>query len=732
MDVLKILFFGNICGNVFSKPFPDNSTRSGNLISPADDETQDKYILKGGLSKIKTIFDQIRSSSDKSYSYTSHTITCASGNLVAGSPESLFSQGQLPVSILNKMNIDYAVPGMLDFVYGQKIFDHTFNHGRDNNNYCNRENEYTMPSWLDSIKDPIYLNSVNLGLNIVFNNEDGSTTKVLPGYKIHSIYNKNNKDNKNNKNNKARKIDIGIIGLSIRHRPSCHGHSLGVISDPHNYCVNGETNNTKISQSCIDDILINTVRYLKLRMKCEAIILISDFGYEHNIRLADMEQLNDTPINVILSSNSQGKSIVSECKTPINRTLIVETGIYGEAAAVVKMTFDGNNVKGKCLKHSKIQCHIHRVGAYVKDNTRLTKIINDEMNKYFPLDAKLEYPRMHILPNNDHKINISINRNKIFPLKGLSLNPGGTLIRHINPGLHRLNNDNHPHVSDVWEGASSNWMCDSIRIYCKADISFLPIYQFGMCVESNKNLSSHDKCKFGYGNGTLTLADIISSYPFTSYLGYGYMKGSKIVEIIQRNIFTVLHKNIYLHSHEYMFAWSGLKIIINNNIIQKIRNGYYSDFSDIEILVHILSNDYESAGVNAKQYIPINMDRLYKVAGDINPDISNKINSVAVDYPNIRDSLSEHSEVGIQSRSPRLSMINESNINNETINSKLAKYVIRLQNNNNNNNNNMVDNNNYISIPEAIYEYNMSLEIEERSNFISLVHNVNNKTYIIK
>lgn len=680
MKVVRLAFFANICGNVYSRPFPDQNTKDGDTITCLESETPDKYLLKGGLSKIQYKLKQIKNNIAKD----EEMIICASGNLIAGSPESLFSQGQLVVSTLNKLNINYTVPGNLDFIYGQRIFDYTFNQGRDNNNYCHRENNYKVPSWINTEEKKEYLNSTSIALNIFqLHDQSDKRISVLPSYKIHTI------------NEGKDKIDIGIIGLSIKNRPIYQGHHLGVIGDPYNYYIDGETNNSKINQRCIDDLLITTVRYLKYRLKCHAIILISDFGYKSNIRLAEMEQLIETPINVILSSNSQGNTVNSSTITNNNKTLVVETGIYGESLSTVKLSFS----IAKKNKLVSISHKNHLIGPYSKDDQELYKHISNLMNKYYPDNKQLIYPDMHLLSTNN-KLQMKINRNLIFPLKGISSNNGGIIIRKLNNGLHRMNTDKHPFMSSQWEGSTSNWICNSIQKYCDSDIAFLYSNICNMNISSYNNLSSHEKYIYGYGNGNLTLADVFNAYPMTSYVGYGYMSGTKIISIIKKNIYMVFHRNIYVRLNEYLHVWSNINIVIQKDSFDKLRNGKYQNIDNINLMIFIWSKE-------ESDYVPIDKNKLYKVAGEINPDMPNKINGLVLDYPT-----------------------NISGADNNAI------YALSSNNNNNNNKHSKTENNsldtNYISIPECVYKYNMSITIKDRSKMVNDLFHTHNRIYSIE
>lgn len=700
---LNIIYISNLNGELYGRSVPDIKSRTGkglinihNLSTPISSNTSEKYLLKCGLPRIQTRIKQIIKQS------TDNIMICTSGNSIGGSPEALFSQGQVLVKALNKLGtknnkIDYNVPGKLDYIYGQRIFEYTFRNGSDSNNYCDNNGKYNVPNWLSLCIDKKlnHLNSTTLGCNIFREKIDGTRLPILLGYDI--------------KEYKESNIKIGMIGLTTNDRPTINYHMLGIPGNEYNYQIDGHVNNNINKQKIIDDLLISTIRKLKYVDKCDAIVCISDFGLHGNIRIAELEQLSDTPIDCILSSGSYEKISMI---TKNNNTQIIELGSYGESIADIKLKFVHNENK-KYLHH--ITNTILEVGPYVHEDCKMRKYIDNLMSTYYPTNSVLSYPDITVLnssKNSDGNDNNSscmkINRNDIFPTKAMSSNYSGIIIKGLYFGLHRYNFMKHSLFPAYLEGNSHNLMSECMRSYSKCQIGMIRGFQNNMSVESKNNISlmkniENKKCKCitenGYGDGSLTLADLFSCIPFTSYIGRGFMKGNRIINVIKNNTFMSLHGNIYNWKDEYLYGWSGIKIEYDSDSMNKLISGLLTTPNDIILKSVKILKSCELDPFNIINYVEIDENKHYSIASHSNPDSPNRLNNILLD---------SESHTSIHNIKP-------SYLQNNDNDDKWINTILKD-----------IDTNMYISCPIACYDYLKSLSSEECSKLLSNISIHNN------
>jgi len=646
--IVRIIFVSDLCGKLYSRPVPDDKTRSNKgLINILNDrkssmssDTPEKYILKGGFPRIQTRIKEIIK-----YSNYDEIFIVASGSNIGGSIESFCSQGQISVKALNYLGTDNKkiecyVPGLLDYIYGQNVFNYTFN----NDEYKNIESQ---PKWLQLAQnnnlENIKSNVLGLNLNRVTHNNNINNVGMKGNVELRKPFLLKYDIKSYNDD----KIKIGIIGLTINQKYVIYGNMYGNPMEDQRFEIDGHVSKSNINQKIIDDKLIRIVRKLKGIKKCNSIILISNFGFKGNIRLAEIKELK--PIDVILSS---GTFEVNQYISPINKTLIVEIGGYGENVGVVKIPFiyTNNNNNGKSnngkyiVKRKQISHKNYDVGPYVKEDKKMRKYIDKLMEDYFPEGSVLELPNSHINKQKVHgydkfgnKIelnpNITVKRNDIFPLKSYSKTFNGLISKNIYFGLHRNNFICHQMFPAALSGTSSNLMAECIRAYTKTQFSIIRGFRNNMTVESSNNLLINKKEVFdnGYGNGELTYGDIFDSFSFTSYVGRGFMKGRKIKDILQNSIYTSLNKNIYNNIDGYVFGFSGILVVINNKSYERLINGLCIGPGEIDFDNLKIRKKYNDDISDINTYEDIDMDTYYSVGSHINFDYPNYLNNIVND-----------------------------------------------------------------------------------------------------
>ena len=569
--IVRIISLSDLYGTIYSKPIPDNITRNGNgiintissQIAPLSSASADKYLLKGGLAKIQTRIKDILK-----YKKYNKIVLCTCGNILNGTAETFFSQGQIYVKLLNELGdnnnkISYHVPGKYDYIHGKEIFEQTFL-GKNTD------------GWLDLCKNneiKIY-NATTLALNIT----DKDDNLIFLSHDIIRC---------------DHNIKIGIIGLTIDQKP-CEFEEYF-----EDYIIHGHINKDEIFQRCINDDLIKLVRKLKHVDKCNSIVLMSCFGFRGNKRIAMLEQLHDTPIDVIISSGSGEKRIET-----INSTTIIKSGFYGKSISLKKILLKKKDNKNLIFKNKKKIINLD-VGPYTKDDPDMKNKINNLLDSYYPEGSILKYPG-----NND----LSIYRDELFPYK-MDINCGGVIASKLRNGLHRCNFLSHPYFPAFVEGVSSNLIAECIRGYAKCQIGMIRGYYPSMIVESCNNLSmNYDDVS--YGKGILTKSDFFQSLPVMSYLGRGFIKGEKLYGFIKNMLYVELNGNVYNNKGNFVFGMSGCIIDIEKNSFNNLLNGILRGPGLIEINSIMILKSFDENPFNIENYEPINMNEYYSYAGE--------------------------------------------------------------------------------------------------------------------
>lgn len=773
---IRIVFVSDLYGNLYPRPIPDENTKSNkgliNILNDRDSATSshtpEKYIIKGGLSKIQTRIKEIIK-----YTKYDDIFMVSSGSMIGGSPETLFSQGQTMVKVLNKLGtknkrLEYHVPGSLDYIYGQNIFNFTFTKGE----YSNIQEQ---PQWLPlSVREDLEeLKSKSLALNLYKVDNEGNENKkkdkssrkpFLLKYDIKKIKlnNKNNEDDEKEENDdednekgNEKEIRIGIIGLTIDQKYPIYGNVYGHPESDGRFEIDGHVSRPSINQGIIDEKLIRTVRKLKKEEKCHSVIVISNFGLQGNIRLAEIEELRN--IDIILSSGTMEKQ---KYITPINKTLIIENGGYGENISVVKIPFNDNsrsnnnnksnnnsenNLKGR---KKNITAKFYDIGPYVKEDEKMKLFINKLMDSYYPKGSILQFPKGHIsnkkiygYDKNGNKIefnpNIEIKRNEIFPLKTQSQKYGGEIAKNLYFGLHRQNYLNHQLFPAALLGSSSNLIAECIRGYTKCQIAMIRGFRNNMSISSSGNVisgssSSFNDCnnnskdnsncdKSGDNSDVLTYGDLFNSLSTTCYVGRGFMKGQTIFNILQNSIYTSLNKNIYNNRDEYVFAFSGIMVEIDPNSYDRLINGLCLGPSEIDFIQCKILSSYKYDIYDENSFEDLQMDKYYSVGSHINFDNPTHLNNIQI------DSFSDTSDpnylpIKLYSSNSKL---DDKAKDKEDINTLLildTDYEINNRDENNgddgNNDNGEDDENKLIHPATAVYRYLNQLSEIERNKLI--------------
>lgn len=608
---LGIQYFGDLHGELFSREFPDVKTRKGHMSDtlfdnghPGSGNSPERYILKGGLCRVASVISKFR----QSRTYDSKFVV-SSGDMLGGNAVQLFSQGQVIVKALNKLRDlfgsdyhKYHALGNWDFLYGERVTEFTFRQG----DLSLLAPSSTQPEWLPApqVQELAYLEAQSLAMNIYKTGVVGYDDPV-PLFDPYSV--------------EERVINgvalrIGVIGLTTDRRVGLYASMM------QNYKIDGLVNNN-IGTS-IKERFVKTVRKLRLEEHCNVVMVISEFGIGGNYELAELEELEDTPVDVIASSDMHEVPKTKTCHhcrkdgmlTPRNNTLIVEPGCCGEFVWELSFEFSYNEQTQRYNLKRK-RAIIRDTGPYVPEHPVMKQYIIDLINNtHFPTShAMLEYPRINANIQNSgatwpsglgvDPLKMTIERSKIFPLKGMVDRPGEAAGILYDPsgetqekdpavknkewmrqgGFHRYNYATHPHFPALLEGTMSNFVTLCACITAGTRIACMRGFRYGAMVASPGNLTQDSEIPSGYGSGNLTVGDIFNSVAPTWYLGRGYCNMLQLRNLIRNSTFTTINGNPETWRGGWGFAWAGLRITYDHENLMALQQGRLSGPADITI-----------------------------------------------------------------------------------------------------------------------------------------------------
>lgn len=654
---LGLFGFGDFHGFLLGRPAPSHQTRAGeitNVLVPPDASqssyTAEKFLDKGGLPRIQTLFKEF-CANDR---YDEH-LAVMSGDLFLGTPEALFSQGQTLVKAINRLGTDkcrleYVANGNWDFVYGQKVFTYVYNHGDTSLAEPNQPDFLPPPQ----VQNPEWLNAKTLSLNL-YREVNGVRTQVLPGWDVKIYPQKCGPD-----------LRVGIVGLTTERRVALYEAMLGDLNTPYGYHFDGN-NNIGIPSDhiyingIIDDRLIATVRMLYFEQKCNTVVLLSEFGLMNNLRLADLEQLSDTPISLIFSSDmheapriTDGARYTDGIVSPRNGTIIVEPGCCGEYVMEAALKFKREHNRYKLIgKRAKML----EVGPFVNEDRDLRNYIDQLLLKSFPPGSVLQFPLIETnIPGNEitcdgvaATLNMKINRDDIFPTRSMAKSIDqvpNVLTDGLRFGLYRYAFSTHPYKPALAEGTSHDLLTECMRKVAKCQIGTIRGFRYGMWVEAEGNLSRMSEVtpdnqliktlQDGYGplgNGKMSYSDLFNGLAPSFKLGRGFMSGQRILTAMRNSVFLAANGNSDNWRGGWFFGWAGLRVTFDKKNLQDLRNGVLKGSSELIIDIKVLKswdadvfdeNNYESLKITTPP-------TYYSIASHTTGNYTAQVNNIPLD-----------------------------------------------------------------------------------------------------
>lgn len=407
----------------------------GHLMPRANVRSDSVGRMEGGLARMKTKIDQIRSANK--YNLLIHT-----GDTTQGSGEALYTRGQAMVDVIDLFKIDAFAPGNWDFVYGKDRFIELFS-------------ATTYPAATTTSKrwGAISANVYHAGVTPAATILPPTSFKMLRGLKI------------------------GIIGCTTNRGPQAVGL----------WVTNGLT-----YTDCSDEVKANAAAFRSATRPStgagdpggavDLVILASEIEIGRNIQLLK-ELTAEQHVDIVFNSDMH-----EEVKAPIKVTTAA-----GFTGLIMEQGMDGTQLGELTLEVDSAL----PVGQKVADWDYKQHDINDKLSENAAVKSKIAAVRKpytkagYVKPTTCDSTSIYWNMFSETCLHG-SLD---VIVGVAREALHRSNFGDEA-VPAVLEGSSHNWIADGIRWWAGSDASTIRGFRYGTTIKANANITRNDLFHF--------------------------------------------------------------------------------------------------------------------------------------------------------------------------------------------------------------------------------------------
>ena len=413
---VTLIHMGDIHGHLMPRP----NVRSDNVGR-----------LEGGLARMKTKIDQIRS--DHGYNLLINT-----GDTTQGSGEALYTRGQAMVDVIDLFKIDAFAPGNWDFVYGKDRFVQLFS-------------ETTYPAATTTAKrwGAVAANVYHAGVTPAATILPPTNFKMLNGLKI------------------------GIIGCTTNRGPQAVGLW---VSDGLTYtdCATEVKNNAAAFRSATRP----STGTGDPGGAVDLVIVVSEIEIGRNIQLLK-ELTAEQHVDLVFNSDMH-----EEVKAPIK----VKTAA-GFTAMIVEQGMDGTQ-----LGEIEVDVNTALpVGQKIASWEYKQYDINDSLSENSTVKSKIDSVRKpyiqagYVKPTTCDSTSIYWNMFSETCLHG----PLDVVVGTAKEALHRSNFSDEA-VPAVLEGSSHNWIADGIRWWAGSDAATIRGFRYGTTVKANASITRND------------------------------------------------------------------------------------------------------------------------------------------------------------------------------------------------------------------------------------------------
>lgn len=425
----------------------------GHLL-PRPNLLSDSGLLEGGLAYVHALVTRLRREHP-------HTLYIHTGDTIQGSAEALYTRGQALVDILNPFAIDAFVPGNWDFVYGTQRFLELF------------AGPAPLAPW-GAIAANLYYSNAADDPHTPYPHKAGQ--RVLPPYLIKEIGN----------------VKLGILGLTTHRGPQAVPQSV--------------TCGFRFTPG--DAEVAELVTRLRTIEKVDVVILASELGLAHNIRLAETH----AGIDVVLSSDMHEQT--HNAVVTANGTVIVEEGQDGTMMGALHL-----EVKDA------------RVANWRWQPYRVTTALTPDAQT----EARIAHIRKRFVAGPDFITHTN-------PFNGSMLRrPIDTVVGYTAVPLQRANCAHAP-IPAVIEGTSHDFLADAFRAIAKAQIGAIRGFRYGTHVAM----------------GPIKLEDLFHFIPIGPQIAVGNITGEALKTQIENAAHGALAPDLDAWTGGWLFNFSGV------------------------------------------------------------------------------------------------------------------------------------------------------------------------------
>ena len=381
--------------------------------------------MEGGLARMKTKIDQIRSSSKSS-------LLINTGDTIQGSGEALFTRGQALVDVVDLLGVDAFAPGNWEWVYGKQRFIELF--------VASTHPEATTKAkrW-GAIAGNVYHKDVS------------PPATILPPTLFKMVG----------------KIKVGIIGCTTNRGPQVVG----------NWVTKGLT-----YTDCSAEVKLHAAAFRQPTRTStgagdpggavDLVILASEIEIGRNIQL--LKQLTaEQHVDIVFSSDMHEEvSKPIRVKTAANlSSMIVEQGMDGTALGEMKFGINSTLAVGKKIVDWKYKQH--RIDDSLSENAAVKKKVDEVRKPYTKAGYVASTP-----------CNAASPYWNLFSETCLH-GPLDVTVGVADVHLHRSNFSHEP-VPAALEGSSHNWVADAMRWWSGADMATVRGFRYGTTIKAGK------------------------------------------------------------------------------------------------------------------------------------------------------------------------------------------------------------------------------------------------------
>lgn len=434
----------------------------GHLMPRANVRSDSVGRMEGGLARMKTKIDKIRSINE-------HSMLIHTGDTTQGSGEALYTRGKAMVDVIDLFNIDVFAPGNWDFVYGKARFlehfvDTTVTPAKAKRWGTVAGNIYHTSSnapVAGTAKDPLNpsgpkFTAADVDAWYVANGEH-----VAPATSFKRMGN----------------VKIGVIGCTTSRGPQVVGNWV---------------NDGLFNTDCESEVLTNAAKFRSADRPStgagdpggpvDLVILASEIEMGRNIQL--LKQLDESNhVDFVFNSDMH-----EEVSAPIQVTtaggltsMVMEQGMDGTAIGEIELKVNLNQPVGQ--KIAEWEYKQHRIDDMLAENSAVKTLIETVRKPYTTAG--------YVKPITCDSASIYWNMFSETCLHG----PLDAVVGRADAHLHRSNFSDEA-VPAALEGSAHNWIADGVRWWAQSDAATIRGFRYGTTVKAGSNITRNDLFHF--------------------------------------------------------------------------------------------------------------------------------------------------------------------------------------------------------------------------------------------